>query len=687
MKTLNILAAAAAIAMASIDAMAANEVTTYPVLGSDASVAGIRYAYVYINDNATVKPTRIYLERYTDAGTLTPDSETLLTDAMIVDNIYRVPVSTADHAFRVRLEYDTTTSSTDSSGTATTTTTTSKSYGYYSDNGLDYVYGSDFPSSSYKWSVGYGGKLYVDKAQDNAILNLANTVYYKGFGIHATGYIYFTITAGLYNRFVSNCGIQTNQTLGKVNYTLTLNSTVANTQNDITSVNPILWDYPLDSSINTVKVDINMGTDNSYDHSSLCGLRFYLTTNNKRAAQTITCDQPTYQRVNVYNNSVTLPISASASSGLTPYMRIASGTDMAKFDGNGNIVFNPHSSGKVIVEIAQPGNLQWQTAPLVTVTYDVRDCPEVKPGETLALKDGQKLDEVIVYNDGLTSGQVTTSGLVQVGTLTYKLTMYPNAPALISFPSDMDIDKVSNLKDLGFTLNTVDQNSGYTLKAYNTERRAEQEDYVDKSAESAEKDSAAKRAAARRITNNTPTADASYWRTCHSSHVDGDRGYMLILNKPGSTDPIEVTFTLNNSALDLNNGFDGVNMTFDLSTVSTGTVKTVYISPKGVQGNTLKVQMTFAPEDSSNLPLNFQNALNNARVTYTADRRGIRLTLPTSQPAKLAIYDKTGTKLYKAVRYVSPFLIDVSDLPAGEYKMYISYGNAVDTKMFTLPRH
>jgi hypothetical protein len=162
---------------------------------------------------------------------------------------------------------------------------------------------------------------------------------------------------------------------------------------------------------------------------------------------------------------------------------------------------------------------------------------------------------------------------------------------------------------------------------------------------------------------------------------------MLILNKPGSTDPIEVTFTLNNSALDLNNGFDGVNMTFDLSTVGTGTVKTVYITPKGVQGNTLKVQMTFAPEDSSNLPLNFQNALNNARVTYTADRRGIRLTLPTSQPAKLAIYDKTGTKLYKAVRYVSPFLIDVSDLPAGEYKMYISYGNAVDTKMFTLPRH
>ena len=64
---------------------------------------------------------------------------------------------------------------------------------------------------------------------------------------------------------------------------------------------------------------------------------------------------------------------------------------------------------------------------------------------------------------------------------------------------------------------------------------------------------------------------------------------------------------------------------------------------------------------------------------------GIRLTLPDNTPAKLAIYDASGEKLVKAVRYVSPMMIDIRDLKAGNYQMIVSYGNAIGVKTFVKP--
>ena len=69
------------------------------------------------------------------------------------------------------------------------------------------------------------------------------------------------------------------------------------------------------------------------------------------------------------------------------------------------------------------------------------------------------------------------------------------------------------------------------------------------------------------------------------------------------------------------------------------------------------------------------------RFTFTPDKRGIRLTLPDQTPAKIAIYNKKGTKLMKAVRYVAPMVLDLSDLKSGTYQMVINYGDATAVRI------
>ena len=80
-------------------------------------------------------------------------------------------------------------------------------------------------------------------------------------------------------------------------------------------------------------------------------------------------------------------------------------------------------------------------------------------------------------------------------------------------------------------------------------------------------------------------------------------------------------------------------------------------------------------------PVNRAQALQQARFTYNAQTREIRLTLPDDYPAKIAIYkNKAMTKLYKAVKYISPMAIDVSGLKKGTYQAIVQYGDAVEMK-------
>ncbi|MDE6121311.1 MAG: T9SS type A sorting domain-containing protein, partial [Muribaculaceae bacterium] len=63
-------------------------------------------------------------------------------------------------------------------------------------------------------------------------------------------------------------------------------------------------------------------------------------------------------------------------------------------------------------------------------------------------------------------------------------------------------------------------------------------------------------------------------------------------------------------------------------------------------------------------------------VTYTPNRSGIRLTLPDQTPARVGIFDAKGKKMLKAVNYVSPMMIDLSDMPKGKYVVAVIYGPA-----------
>lgn len=679
------LAIFAATFMLCTNAVAINDVVTYPYMGTHTSASGTRYGYVYINDNADVKPTRIYLERYADAGTGKAIDAILLTDNMKVGPYYVVQVGNEANAFRTRLEYDTTSSSTNDAGETTQTTTTATKYGYYSDNGLDYVYGSDLPASSYVTTLSYGAK-YLDIGYGNTTMNIGGTVYYKGFGVHATAKLKFNVTAGLYNRFMCMCGVQYTQP-GVVNYQLTINTTVMDTRNDINKSNGFLWDYPLDSDVTSVTIDINQGANNGNDHCSMGGLRFYMSTNDLRLPQTISC---TDSRTVFAFKETKVALDAKASSGLPVYYRMISGSDIASFDGNGNIVFNKATtSGTVVVEAYQPGSNGWAMAPIRTMTYNVVNGAVVKPGETLQLNDGDVIDEIVVYNDGVSSGNVQTKGLPQVGKLTYKYTFVPGRKTLISFPGDMDIEKISNISDLGYKFNAPEGEKGYTLKEYSTRYRALGE-YGEATPEGSDTDSetdmhtATSRAALRGIVADEAAKDEA-WHTVISTHLTGKRGYMITFTNPDSSEPFEVTFTLKNTTLEVNNGFEDISLNLDLSNLSKATTKTVYVAPKNVAGNTLKVEVHYEPQSESQLPFNYRDALANARITYTANRDGIRLTLPTSTPARLVIYDASGKRMVKAVNYISPFLIDVADFAPGDYKMYIAYGNARAVKTFSLP--
>ena len=45
------------------------------------------------------------------------------------------------------------------------------------------------------------------------------------------------------------------------------------------------------------------------------------------------------------------------------------------------------------------------------------------------------------------------------------------------------------------------------------------------------------------------------------------------------------------------------------------------------------------------------------------------------------MYNKKGTKLMKAVRYVAPMVLDLSDLKSGTYQMVINYGDATAVRI------
>ena len=139
---------------------------------------------------------------------------------------------------------------------------------------------------------------------------------------------------------------------------------------------------------------------------------------------------------------------------------------------------------------------------------------------------------------------------------------------------------------------------------------------------------------------------------------------------------VEVTFTIDNTTLGVTSTSDGtMNVQLDMTMVPENEEVEVVVQPVDVKGIPLVVKAKFEPEEEVVKPLNFKNALEEARITFNPNKSGIRISLPENSPAKVMIFDKKG-RLAKAVKYISPFVIDISDMKKGHYDVLIQYGNA-----------
>ena len=177
------------------------------------------------------------------------------------------------------------------------------------------------------------------------------------------------------------------------------------------------------------------------------------------------------------------------------------------------------------------------------------------------------------------------------------------------------------------------------------------------------------------------------WEKLLTPQVIRNQGYIMGVSRsadnPDNT-PVEVTFVLDNVSLGMDADMEGsMNVALNLMQVEPGTEVPVYVMPDGVKGAPLKVMVRFSPSDRSVLPMNYAAALDEMRVTFNPNRSGIRLTLPTSEKARVVFFDKKG-KVIKAIKYESPQLIDVKDMPQGKYQLYIEYGNAYCIKELDL---
>lgn len=480
-------------------------------------------------------------------------------------------------------------------------------------------------------------------------LQIGDRTYAKGFGTHAVGYVESTCDLSKYDRFVVDVGGQTisNTTRGKLNFALKSASNGAvllNTGNVDWRV-CTEWDYKLNGLTKVYILCGNGGDGNTNDVACVGAPRFYYPATIKKS-QAITWTSEV--EINECR-PIVIPLEAEAESGLDVIYVLTEGEEYARIeDGNKLNVFNiPSDSCRVTVMAYQPGDETWAASDVHTCVFRVANHVVVAQDERVELEGPLSVKEMTVFADNLSSGQVLVkSGLVSVEKMSLKYTFRPGEWTYIAFPSDMNLDEVSDLNDKGYYFNNTREGAGgYYISSYNTRLRSDSD-------------------------------VESPWETLTSPAVKGLKGYIMCVDGGLGDDPVEITFTMNNLELDLSSTIRPIHLTLDMSYSDPGSEQAVYVRPANVKGNTLKVNVKFKPSDEWSLPVNHAHALKSMRVTYTPRRTGIRLTLPDQTPARVGIFDEKGEKLLKAVNYVAPMMIDLSDLSKGKYVVAVVYGPA-----------
>lgn len=516
-----------------------------------------------------------------------------------------------------------------------------------------------------KWNAatsGYDNRIKYDQGIDGGNPFPVDGInFYKSFSTHATGSFTFNFAEDTpYSRLFTYYGIQDNKSAGDIKFTLTVNGELKDTHTMYAKNNPVKpsdgiylrkYDVAIDGQTDIV-INGDMIDDINQDHMNFPLGRLYLKKDVRKE------QEATWPATEIlaYGKPFKHTLDAGFTSGGTGLYYITSGSEYATIEGN---VLNVHTiptddSAYIEVAAVQPGTDEYLTSPLSTCRFYVVNDKTVPADGKLVLNNGDEVDELTVYANPSSRGQVVVNNsFASVNKLILKYTFNPGEWNFISFPANASLSQISNLNSLGYTLNGSQK--AFYLCEYNTRSRAEQ-----------------------------PSKTA--WTKLASDNVIKNKGYIMGVSRSADNPdnkPVEVTFVFENTTLGFDTSNSGsLNVELNMMQLETGSEIPVYVMPDdGLKGSPLKVMVKFSPKDISSLPVNYVKALDDARVTFNPNRSGIRLTLPTQDQAKVVIFD-SKEHVVKAVKYVAPYLIDVTDLKPGKYQLYIQYGNATATKPF-----
>lgn len=516
-----------------------------------------------------------------------------------------------------------------------------------------------------KWNAatsGYDNRIKYDQGIDGGNPFPVDGInFYKSFSTHATGSFTFNFAEDTpYSRLFTYYGIQDNKSAGDIKFTLTVNGELKDTHTMYAKNNPVKpsdgiylrkYDVAIDGQIDIV-INGDMIDDINQDHMNFPLGRLYLKKDVRKE------QEATWPATEIlaYGKPFKHTLDAGFTSGGTGLYYITSGSEYATIEGN---VLNVHTiptddSAYIEVAAVQPGTDEYLTSPLSICRFYVVNDKTVPADGKLVLNNGDEVDELTVYANPSSRGQVVVNnGFASVNKLILKYTFNPGEWNFISFPANASLSLISNLNSLGYTLNGSQK--AFYLCEYNTRSRAEQ-----------------------------PSKTA--WTKLASDNVIKNKGYIMGVSRSADNPdnkPVEVTFVFENTTLGFDTSNSGsLNVELNMMQLEPGSEIPVYVMPDdGLKGSPLKVMVKFSPKDISSLPVNYVKALDDARVTFNPNRSGIRLTLPTQDQAKVVIFD-SKEHVVKAVKYVAPYLIDVTDLKPGKYQLYIQYGNATATKPF-----
>lgn len=517
-----------------------------------------------------------------------------------------------------------------------------------------------------KWNAatsGYNNIVVYDQGVDGGNPFPVDGInFYKSFSTHATGSFTFNFAEDTpYSRLFTYYGIQDTKEAGDIKFTLTVNGELKDTHTMYAKKNPVKpsdgiylrkYDVAIDGQTDIV-IKGDMVDNINQDHMNFPLGRLYLKKDVRKE------QEATWPATEIlaYGKPFKHTIDAGFTSGEGGLYYITSGSEYATIEGN---VLNVHTiptdkSAYIEVAAVQPGTDEYLTSPLSTCRFYVVNDKTVPADGKLVLANGDEVDELTVYANPSSHGQVVVNnGFATVKKLILKYTFNPGEWNFISFPANVSLSQISDLNSLGYTLNGSQK--AFYLCEYSTRSRAEQ-----------------------------PSKTA--WTKLTSDNVIKNKGYIMGVSRSADNPenkPVEVTFVFENTTL----GFDpsnsgSLNVELNMMQIEPGTKIPVYVMPDGLKGAPLKVMVKFSPKDISELPLNYAKALDDARVTFNPNNSGIRLTLPTQEQAKVVIFD-SKERVIKAVKYIAPYLIDITDLKPGKYQLYIQYGNATATKPFEI---